>query len=270
MLPLLGIWAATWQNQQSGMCAQLRLRSAWASAQSDQSSLPVWRNIGFLATHWAESEDSDQTGRKLVLLVLSWGGSMFVSVLVFVLISLSYEPCHEIMVLFVLRKLMFQTCMGSRPMGLDIWFLVGPFAYFHNSCARTAKALARLRGCAGSPEPSPVAYVISTIISWAGSYLASSSLFIFIRSRLSSLVTKINDLRGNPGLSLPSLSAKQFSCSVSHRLVGVDDHGVQISISFYQRGKRCKYFTYCCLESTHCWWTFILNFVLQIRLYLRF
>ena len=30
------------------------------------------------------------------------------------------------------------------------------------SCVRTAKALARLRGCAGSPEPSLVAYVIST------------------------------------------------------------------------------------------------------------
>ena len=31
------IWAATWQNQQNDMCAQRRLRSAWASAQSDQS-----------------------------------------------------------------------------------------------------------------------------------------------------------------------------------------------------------------------------------------
>ena len=30
-------WAASWQNQQCGMCAQRRLRSAWASAQSDQS-----------------------------------------------------------------------------------------------------------------------------------------------------------------------------------------------------------------------------------------
>ena len=31
------IRAATRQNQQSGMCAQRRLRSAWASAESDQS-----------------------------------------------------------------------------------------------------------------------------------------------------------------------------------------------------------------------------------------
>ena len=53
--------------------------------------------------------------------------------------------------------------------GLDVWYFIGPFVYFHISCVRTAKALARLRGCAGSPEPSLVAYVISTIISWAGS-----------------------------------------------------------------------------------------------------
>ena len=29
--------AASWQNQQNGMCAQWRLRSDWADAQSDQS-----------------------------------------------------------------------------------------------------------------------------------------------------------------------------------------------------------------------------------------
>ena len=34
---LKNIRAASWQNQQNGMCAQRRLRSAWASAQSDQS-----------------------------------------------------------------------------------------------------------------------------------------------------------------------------------------------------------------------------------------
>ena len=35
--PQINIWAASWQNKQNGMCAQRRLRSAWASAQSDQS-----------------------------------------------------------------------------------------------------------------------------------------------------------------------------------------------------------------------------------------
>ena len=56
--------------------------------------------------------------------------------------------------------------------------MVGPFVYFHTSCVRTEKAMARLRGCAGSPEPSLVAYVISTIISRAGSYVTGGSFLI--------------------------------------------------------------------------------------------
>ena len=51
------------------------------------SSLSAWRKLGSLATHWAHSEDSDQTGqvprltwvlveRTVILLVLSWGGSL--------------------------------------------------------------------------------------------------------------------------------------------------------------------------------------------------
>ena len=85
-------------------------------------------------------------------------------------VKLTYEPSHEIMVLSVLRKLILHTRIRSHPVGLYVWFLVGPFVYFYTSCVRPAKALARLRECAGSPEPSLVAYVINTIISWAGSY----------------------------------------------------------------------------------------------------
>ena len=87
-----------------------------------------------------------------------------------------HVPCHEIMVLFILHKPIFQMHMRSHPVGLDVWFLVWPFDYFHTSCVQTAKALARLHECAGSPEPSLVAFVISTIISWAGSVM-------FIRCR---------------------------------------------------------------------------------------
>ena len=86
MTALITSWAASEQNQQNGTCAQRRLRSTWASAQSDQSSLSAWRKLGPLATHWAHSEDSDQTGwmprliwvfagRTVILLVLSRGGS---------------------------------------------------------------------------------------------------------------------------------------------------------------------------------------------------
>ena len=77
----------------------------------------------------------------------------------------TFEPHHEVIALFLLRKLILQTRMCGHPLGLDVSFFVGPFVYFHTSCVRTAKALARLCGCAGSPEPSLVAYVISTNIS---------------------------------------------------------------------------------------------------------
>ena len=30
------------------------------------------------------------------------------------------EPAHEIMILFVLRELILQTCVGSHPVGLDV------------------------------------------------------------------------------------------------------------------------------------------------------
>ena len=54
--------------------------------------------------------------------------------------------------------------------GVKCLIFVGPFVYFHTSRVRTAKALARLCGCASSPEPSLVAFVISNIISWAGPF----------------------------------------------------------------------------------------------------
>ena len=83
-------------------------------------------------------------------------------------ITCIFESSHEIMALFVLHKLILQTRMCSHPVGLDVWCLVWPFFFFHTSCVRTAKALARLRGCAGSTEPSLVAYVIKyhNLMSW--------------------------------------------------------------------------------------------------------
>ena len=47
------------KNQQNDMCAQRILKSAWASAQSDQSlPCPHKENLGlYLGTHWMHSED---------------------------------------------------------------------------------------------------------------------------------------------------------------------------------------------------------------------
>ena len=62
--------------------------------------------------------------------------------------------------------------------------LIFGLVYFHTSCVRTAKALSRLRGCAGSPEPSLVVYVISTIISWDDSYNCHAHTLIKHRIQL--------------------------------------------------------------------------------------
>ena len=61
------------------------IRPVWS-----ESSLSAWRKLGSLPTHWAHSQDSDQTGRipsyiwafagrTLTLLVLSRGGSVLIS-----------------------------------------------------------------------------------------------------------------------------------------------------------------------------------------------
>ena len=62
-----------------------------------------------------------------------------------VCVPFPFEPSHEIMALFVLRKLILQTRMRSHPVGLEVWFLVGPFVYFHTSCMRKRRLL---RDCA--------------------------------------------------------------------------------------------------------------------------
>ena len=56
------IWAAAWQNPQNDLCAQRRLKSAWASTQSDQSSLGTHRVANDPMFLYADSEDSDRTG----------------------------------------------------------------------------------------------------------------------------------------------------------------------------------------------------------------
>ena len=67
------IWAASRLNHQNGMSAQRRLRSTWASAQSDQYLLSTWRKLRSLAIIRAHSEASDQTGQMTRLFwVFAW------------------------------------------------------------------------------------------------------------------------------------------------------------------------------------------------------
>ena len=69
-----------------------------------------------------------------------------------------FEPSHEIMALFVFCKLILQMRMRSHPVELDVWFLVGPFVYFHTAWMRRLAWAFTGRLC------------FSTIISRAGSF----------------------------------------------------------------------------------------------------
>ena len=121
----------------------------------------LWKIARYKTHGWLCMRVWRMSSRRTKRAIISWAGSLAQN---FLGISTINEPAHEIMAFFVLRKLNLQTRMRSHPVGLDVLFLVRHFVYFHTLCVRTAKALARLRGCAGSPEPLLVAYVISTKI----------------------------------------------------------------------------------------------------------
>ena len=166
-------WAETWQNQQNE-CAPSEDSSARASAQSSLIRVFVvhmkkaWAFTYPLSAQrslwsdWADAQDD---------VSLRWAHTYFVGfVMSWLMVKMpKYNKSHLMRFWHfsssVLRKVILQTRMRSHPMGLDVWFLVGS-VYFHTLCMRTAKAVARR---AGSPDPSRVAYVISTIIALAGS-----------------------------------------------------------------------------------------------------
>ena len=91
------IWAAVWKKQLNVMCAQRRLRSAWASAQSGQSLLCaqwVARDPSFIH---ADSEDSDQTG-QMPRLIWVFAGRTVIS---FVLSSMGIIFTYHCFIIFV-------------------------------------------------------------------------------------------------------------------------------------------------------------------------
>ena len=67
-------WAALVDNVLSNMCAQLKLKSACASAQSDQSlCCPHEKKIASSTIQNAPSDDSDQTARMRRLIWIFTG-----------------------------------------------------------------------------------------------------------------------------------------------------------------------------------------------------
>ena len=123
------IWAASWQNQQNGMCAQRRLRSVWASAQSHQSSLCAqWVAKDPSCLH-ADSKDSDQTGRMPRLIWVFAG-----------------RTCH--FVGFVMKRLTLEVQM-SQCMRKE-----------YLSHRWTANAQVNMCTCTVSPEPTLFTYTL--------------------------------------------------------------------------------------------------------------
>ena len=108
---------------------------------------------------WSESS----LGTQVILLVLSCTGSVC-----YCCESETFEPCHGIMVLFVLLKLIFfkRACTAIQQ---------GYMSDFWSDPSSTSI----LRVCEHR-GPSLVAYVVSTIISWAGSFGQAQACLLMI------------------------------------------------------------------------------------------
>ena len=123
-------------------------RSAWASAQSDQSLLSAWRNIGSSATHWAHMK-TDQTGRVPRLIWVFTGYTYFVG--------------------FVIRRLNF---VWQNPLSLiSLWRNIGSSATHwaqYEDWSDWADAQADLSLHWGAH--------ILLILSWSGSILSPNLL----------------------------------------------------------------------------------------------
>ena len=82
----------------------------------------------------------------------------------------AFEPRQANLCLRAFRHDKFQLRMPSHSEGIWIWLSVWRFLLTHCLYERAAKVLARLRGCAGSPEPLLLAYAISTKFAWRGPF----------------------------------------------------------------------------------------------------
>ena len=69
--------------------------------------------------------------------------------------------------------------MPSHSEGPEIWLSVWRFLLTHCLYEWAPKVLARLRGCAGSPEPSLLAWAISTKFAWRGPHLIDYNKLTF-------------------------------------------------------------------------------------------
>ena len=94
---------------------------------------------------------------------------------IYISLHLSFEPRQANLCLRAFRHDKFQLRMPSHSEGPGIWLSVWRFLLTHCLYERAAKVLVRLRGCTGSPEPSLLAYAISTKFAWRRPFVTMPS-----------------------------------------------------------------------------------------------
>ena len=121
------------------MCAQQRLRSAWASAQSDQSlHCPHWRKLGSLATHWAHSEDWSDWVDAQADLSLRWVHSHFVGFVMKRLKFIYIYNCWCKSVCHYVTKLIH---LFEKFMQFEVYFYVNTINHTHYKKASTCACI---------------------------------------------------------------------------------------------------------------------------------
>ena len=142
------------------ICAPSENWSAWASAQSDQSSLSAQRNLGSLATHWAHSEDSDQTGHMPRLSWVSAGCTCWSCHTVALVKNKWFSHVVAIQMSCLMTKPTKWLCAQQRLRSASasaqsdqiLRCPLNGYSRTQSSFMQTAKTLIRLGGCPGWSE----------------------------------------------------------------------------------------------------------------------
>ena len=124
------VWAASWQNQQNGMCAQRRLRSV-CPVWSESSLCTLWVAKDPSVLH-ADSEDSDQTGRMPLLIWVFTGHTChFVGFVMRQLICSNFRIVTAIIWIFRCPNMSSGMFWGSLSWSDWMWYCLHPmFAYY--------------------------------------------------------------------------------------------------------------------------------------------
>ena len=131
------------KQQQNDLCTQRRLRSAWASAQFDQSSLSARRNLGSIATHWVHSEDWPDWGDAQADLSVCW---VHMSFRWFCLAAAHMDSAKRIWYLSPMRAAKVQASLRIRAVSPEPPLLAHTSSESRGPFRQKARSLALLNG----------------------------------------------------------------------------------------------------------------------------